>query len=482
ASPPALPRRRPRRPECRPRPTAGAPLRHPPRAGRAAPGVARAADDHRAPGADAQAQRGDVGGADARVQRGPRVLVDRRAHHVRRAAADDLRLSRPVRESRRAVGGGGWDPARPPAAHLQPPTSHLLLPHRVRRHVAGRRLRGRAGDEAGAGAGGRGGDHGAHGGAVGRRAVAGAQARARGAPPRVDRDRRVAHLRLRRRPLRGGARRDVRGARPRVDAADAPRRGARGGPHRQPAPRGGGHVPADERGGLGDHPDRVLEPGHHAGHDDHRRRGVVDAPARERPRARHLVPAVGGGAAPRGHARAARVEPRDRARRRAALRLRHHRARPQHRHPAHGLRAAGGGDRAPGRPPRRAPQLQPAAGHRDGRDPAGAERERGAPPVARADALGRDHRHRVHAPDRRARPRRGADGWVVGLPGRRARPRRRAGDPGDVVLDRARGDEPGAGVGRAAGALGAGRGHDPRRGGAGAVGAPAAGGVPPGPV
>ena len=72
-------------------------------------------------------------------------------------------------------------------------------------------------------------------------------------------------------------------------------------------------------------------------------------------------------------------------------------------------------------------------------------------------------RHDLLAPDRPARPRRRAAHRPVGLPGRRARPRRREGHPDDVVLDRAAGDDAGAGVGRPAGADGAGRRRDHRR-------------------
>ena len=60
-----------------------------------------------------------------------------------------------------------------------------------------------------------------------------------------------------------------------------------------------------------------------------------------------------------------------------------------------------------------------------------------------------------------------------------ARPRRREGDSVDVVLDRAAGDDAGAGMGRTAGADGAGRRHDRRRRRQAALGAPATGSVVP---
>ena len=77
-----------------------------------------------------------------------------------------------------------------------------------------------------------------------------------------------------------------------------------------------------------------------------------------------------------------------------------------------------------------------------------------------------------------------ARGWpadrVVGLPGRRSWPRRCQGDPLDVVLDRAAGDDAGAGMGWSAGADGPGRRHDHRRRRQDAVGAQAAGPIVPG--
>ncbi len=72
----------------------------------------------------------------------------------------------------------------------------------------------------------------------------------------------------------------------------------------------------------------------------HQRSRVVVAAARQRPRPRHLVPALDRRAAPRQDGRRARRGPGDRARRRAALRPRDHCAPPQHRHAASRVRAA----------------------------------------------------------------------------------------------------------------------------------------------
>ena len=63
-----------------------------------------------------------------------------------------------------------------------------------------------------------------------------------------------------------------------------------------------------------------------------------------------------------------RRQPGHPARRRAALRLRHHRDGPQHRHAAHGLRAAGWRDRCAGRADEGAHAREPAAGHPAGED------------------------------------------------------------------------------------------------------------------
>ena len=99
--------------------------------------------------------------------------------------------------------------------------------------------------------------------------------------------------------------------------------------------------------------------------------------------------------------------------------------------------------------------------------------------LARMKAQGIDGTMYSH-PIGDARPRRRSAHRAVGLPGRRARPRRREGDSVDVVLDRTAGDDAGAGVGRPAGADGAGRGHDHRRRRQDALGAQAAGPVVPG--
>ena len=102
-----------------------------------------------------------------------------------------------------------------------------------------------------------------------------------------------------------------------------------------------------------------------------------------------------------------------------------------------------------------------------------------------ADSLGRDEGggpdgHRLHAPDRRPRPRRGPADRPVGPPAGRARPRRRADPAVDLVLDRAGGAHGRARVGRPGGAVGAGGGRRGRGGRHGRVGARAADEVPPG--
>ncbi len=87
----------------------------------------------------------------------------------------------------------------------------------------------------------------------------------------------------------------------------------------------------------------------------------------------------------------------------------------------------------------------------------------------------KDQRDRLFASDRPARPRRGTADRPLGLSGRRARTRRRQGDPVDVVLDRAAGDDACAGVGRSAGRMAQEEDVDHRRRRQGPLGAEAAG-------
>src|SRR5213592_2764645 len=161
----------------------------------------------------------------------------------------------------------------------------------------------------------------------------------RGARPANHRRRHLAHARLLGRVVGGR----VGAARGRASRAIPVSHRARRGPTARvsgdPRPGDAPGVPAADAGRLGNHRYRVLEQGHHARQDDDRRRRLVDAPAGERPRVRHLVPHRRGCAAagrrPIGFRRR-----RDPARRRVALRLRNHRTGPEHRHAAHGLRAA----------------------------------------------------------------------------------------------------------------------------------------------
>ena len=192
--------------------------------------------------------------------------------------------------------------------------------------------------------------------------------------------------------------------------------------------------------------DAVITPGV----DAHRGRRVVDAPAGERSRARHVVPAVRRGAAQGRDRRAARRRSDHPARRRAALRLRHHRVRlnTDTQHMGYVLLPARR-TRRPGS--RRRSRTPTAAGHRRWRRsrPGRTGNEILARVAARMKARG-NRRHGVLASDRHERPRRRPADRSVGLSGRRPRPRRREGDPEHVVLDRAAGDDAGARVGRPA--------------------------------
>ena len=96
---------------------------------------------------------------------------------------------------------------------------------------------------------------------------------------------------------------------------------------------------------LVDDADDVLEHDDHAGQDAHERSGLVVAAARQRPGARHVVPAERVGAAQGQDRGGDRRRSDHRARRRAPLRRRHHRRAAEHRHPAQRLRPAAGRDR-----------------------------------------------------------------------------------------------------------------------------------------
>ena len=124
------------------------------------------------------------------------------------------------------------------------------------------------------------------------------------------------------------------------------RRGPAARADRVAAARGGGLLPAHAGARVVAIAGDVLEPRDHAGQDAHERPRVVVAAARQRPRPRHLVPALRRRPAAGQDCRGAGRGPGDRARRRAALGPRHHRAAAEHRHAAPGLRAAAGRDGA----------------------------------------------------------------------------------------------------------------------------------------
>ncbi len=253
----------------------------------------------------------------------------------------------------------------------------------------------------------------------------------RGAQPQGHRHQPLDRVRLLRRAVERRAAGHERAARREMDG---PLQGRRG-----PAARAHRRAPARRRG--------VLHEDAGAGVVDDRRR--CSRPRRSRPA--RPAPATwcgGGGSASndlglgtwfqpsvevqrqRRHRRRPRRRPGHPARRRAALRRRHHRGAPQHRHPAHGLRAARGRDRRAGRAAPGAGQLERAAGHhaRGAASPAARATQILAATLARIKAKGIDGS--LYTPsDRPARPRRRAAHRAVGLPGRRARARRRAGHP-----------------------------------------------------
>ena len=125
---------------------------------------------------------------------------------------------------------------------------------------------------------------------------------------------------------------------------------------------------------------QVIKPGQ----DAHERRGVVDAPAGERPGAGDVVPAVGERAAAGEDGGGAGRGPHHRAGRRAALRLRGDGAAAEHGHAAHGLRAARGRDGRARGAEGGAGALQPAAGHRLRGAASGAHGQRDSQGLARS--------------------------------------------------------------------------------------------------
>ena len=191
--------------------------------------------------------------------------------------------------------------------------------------------------------------------------------------------------------------------------------------------------------------------GDHAGQDEDERSRLVVAAARQRPGPRDVVPAEHRGAA-QGRDPDEQLGDDPVIQRGDLLHcdvgITVARLNTDTQHDA--LRAAAGRDRRARGPPPRARQRQRAPGHRHGGDHAGRSgNEILTASRARMKAKGID-RHGLLASDRRQRPRRRTADRPVGLPGRRAGPRRREGHPEHVVLDRAAGDDTGAGVGRPA--------------------------------
>ena len=159
--------------------------------------------------------------------------------------------------------------------------------HRARRHVAGRRVRGETLDQGG---GGRRRPRTA-GGALGRRAVAGPQVRHRGAQAPRHRHQSFDRVRVLRRPVERRAERHDGGARRHVDLAVQGRRRSAARADRLAPARRGSVLREDAGARLVDDADDVLERGHHAGQDEDERPRLVVAAARQRPGARHVVPA-----------------------------------------------------------------------------------------------------------------------------------------------------------------------------------------------
>ncbi len=245
------------------------PVRHPARAGRAPAGVAAQAARHLSAGADAQARHRPLGRADARVQRGPRVPGDHVARDLRRTTTNDLRVLRQVRRVRGRTRTG------------------VRRAHRSWRNIARRRVRGASIDDSG-------------GWNVGR----GQQAELWGDEQwqvlkTVIEERRPTVIGIDRSTvfafsdgLSSGELQGMSAALgEQMDDALPQRRGTSAGAHRVAASGRGTVLPPDAGAGLVDDRDDVLVTSHHTGKDTHERSRVVVAPARQRSRPRHLVPA-----------------------------------------------------------------------------------------------------------------------------------------------------------------------------------------------
>ena len=221
------------------------------------------------PAAHAQARHRHVGRADARVQRGPGLLRDHRARDVRRAAPHDLRVLRQVRRR-----------GPPPTAAcveriaLGGTSQGGVFEARRSMKAGGRRRRTRPA-----------------GGALGRRAVAGAESRDRGTQSAGDRHQSLDGVRLLRRSVERRAPGNERRAWREMDGAVQGRRRAAARPDRVAAARGGSVLHTHAGARVVDDAGNVLVEGDHPGHDEDERSRLVVAPAGERPRPRHLVPA-----------------------------------------------------------------------------------------------------------------------------------------------------------------------------------------------
>ena len=215
---------------------------------------------------------------------------------------------------------------------------------------------------------------------------------------------------------------------------------------------------------------RVLERGHHARAHHHRGRGVVAAPAGQRPGPGRVVPAVGDRAAP---GRTAGTSPCHRGRpRRTVI------ERGDHLHTDFGINAMGlatdtqhvgyvlkpGETDAPAGLRAGARELEPAAGPAARAHAAGPHRQRGARRHAGRDEGGGIDGHRLHASDRRPRPRRGSADRPLGPAGGDARAAATCSLlPSTWFSIELQATTPVPGVGRPAAALRAGGGRGDRR-------------------
>ena len=355
------------------------------------------------PGADAQARHRHVGRADARVQRGPGLHRDRRRpRRSRRGGARSTCSSTSARRPARR--------RRPPCVEriaLGGTSQGGVFEARRSTQAGGRRRRPRPAGRA-----------------LGRRAVAGAEdASSRSASRSVIGINRSTVFAfsdgLSSGELEGMSAR-ARRRRGRRGSSDA--EGAAARADRVAAAGGGGVLPTHAGARLVDDADDVLGEGDHAGQDAHERPRVVVAAARQRPRARHLVPAERRRAAP-GRDRAsssATIRSSSAATCCTATSASPSRASTPTRStsPTCCARAR------PTRPPdcgRRSPTpTRCRTSSMEEIRPGRTGNEILAASLARMKAR-RDRRHDLLASDRPARPRRRPAHRPVGLPGRRAR-------------------------------------------------------------